>query len=151
MSWRTESSHMKTLTYTVHASREQAERWEAAAAVQGRMAIGAWLAATADAYLRELAKAGRPRPLAWYRGRFVTTLLDKDRQPYETDVPGIVSSHFGIFRGDNRGLGGQGCFRHSLVHLPTRRILGTLPLSAGLQGVGGRADHPPHRLGRIGP
>jgi hypothetical protein len=79
VSYRAASSHMKTLTYTVHASREQAERWEAAAAVQGRMAIGAWLAATADAYLRELAKAGRPRPLAWYRGRFVATLLDKDR------------------------------------------------------------------------
>ena len=142
---------MKSVTYTVHASREQAERWEAAAAVQGRMCVSAWLAATADAYLRELAKAGRPRPLAWYRGRFLATLLDKDRQPYEAEVPGVVCSHFGIFRGDNRGIGPAGVlpsFPRPPAHPPHRR---DASLPAGLQGARGGAAHPPHRLGRIGP
>jgi len=62
MSWADyPSRYEKTRTYTVPASEDQAERWEAAAAVQGRcMVVGTWLAETADAYLQELAKAGRP-------------------------------------------------------------------------------------------
>lgn len=121
---------MTTISYTVHASRDQAERWEMAAAAQGRMAIGPWLASTADAYLRQLAKAGRPMPLAWYRERFPVITFDTTTRPATTEeiiVPGAISGPFGIFRGDSRGPCCEGGYRHSLVHLPSHRIIATLP------------------------
>jgi hypothetical protein len=132
---RSEKRH----TYTVHADDDQAERWEAAAAVQGRgMVVGTWLAETADAYLRELAKAGRPLPLSWYRGRFRVVLTDSDKRPpvsREEEVAGMVSEHFGIFRGDSRGPGPAGCARYALVHRPTRRIIGTLAQQQGCKAL----------------
>jgi hypothetical protein len=122
---------VKRHSYTVRADDDQAERWEAAAAVQGRgMVVASWLADTADAYLCELAKSGRSMPLAWYRGRFFVVLTDSDKRPpvsREEEVAGMMSEHFGIFRGDSRGPGPAGCGRHSLVHRPTRRIIDTLP------------------------
>lgn len=121
---------MTTITYTVHASRDQAERWEMAAAAHGRMAIGPWLASTADAFLREMAKAGRPSPLAWYRERFPVITADTSVYPpadFEITVPGRVSGPFGIFRGDARGPCCEGGYRYSLIHLPSHRIIATLP------------------------
>jgi hypothetical protein len=131
VSWdKRPTRHMLTRTYTVHASEDQAERWEAAAAVQGRMVVGSWLSQTADAFLREMAGAGRPMPLAWYRGSFRVLVSDALVRVHATteeiDVRGMVSGHFGIFRGDRRGPGGPACFRHSLVHIPSRHIIGTL-------------------------
>jgi hypothetical protein len=120
----------KKHTYTVHADDDQAERWEVAAAVQGRgLVVASWLAEVADAYLRELAKSGRSIPLSWHRGRFRMVFVDSDQRPpvsREEEVAGMVSEHFGIFRGDARGSGPAGCARHSLVHRPTGRIIGTL-------------------------
>lgn len=118
---------MTTRSYSVRATLEQAEHWEAAAVAQGRMTVGSWLAQTADAYLRELAKAGRPLPLAWFRSTFyVNVHIPETPEPRDIQVRGVESACFGIFRGDNRGPGCGGCFRHTLVHVPTRRILATL-------------------------
>lgn len=131
MSWADHPTRFEpTRSYMVRTSEEQAERWEAAAAVQGRMTVAEWLAKTADAYLCELAKAGRPLPLAWSPGRFRVVLTDRDKRPpvsQEEEVAGMVSDHFGIYRGDSRGPGPAGCCRYSLVHRPTRRIIDTLP------------------------
>jgi hypothetical protein len=132
MVWpKMESRHTPTLSYTVPASREQGERWQAAAAVQGERSVGTWLAVTADAHLRELARSGRATPLLWSRDRFPVTITDTSRRPEvvaDVEVWGVVSGSFGVFRGSGRGAGPPGCGEHSLMHLPTRRIIATLPL-----------------------
>ncbi len=50
-------------TYTVTARPDQAERWEAAAAVDGRGAVGSWLAESADDHVRERARKHLPPAL----------------------------------------------------------------------------------------
>jgi hypothetical protein len=45
----------------------------------------------------------------------------------EVEVGGLVSGPFGIFRGSGRGEGAPGCSRYSIAHLPTRRVIATLP------------------------
>jgi hypothetical protein len=139
MSWSASPSRgLKALSYTVQASQEQADRWEAAAAVQNRGAVGDWLAETADAYLRELVNAGRPLPLAWYPGRFRVVFVDSDERPPALrgeEVAGMVSEHFAIFRGDSRGPGPAGCGRYSLVHRPTGRIIKTLSQRQGCKAL----------------
>ena len=125
-----ESRHTPTLSYSVPASREQGERWEAAAAVQGER-VGTWLAVTADAHLRELARSGRATPLSWLNDRFPVTITDTSRRPEvvaDVEVWGLISGPFGVFRGSGRGTGAPGCGEHSLAHLPTRRVIATLPL-----------------------
>jgi hypothetical protein len=80
---------------------------------------------------RELARSGRATPLLWDRGRFLVRLTDTSRWPEtvaDVEVPGFVSGPFGIFRGSGRGAGAPGSGEHSLAHLPTRRIIATLPL-----------------------
>ncbi|MBW8877888.1 MAG: hypothetical protein JF614_23230 [Acidobacteria bacterium] len=119
-----------TTTYTVTARREQAERWEAAAG-EVSLPVCVWLGETADAYLRELVRAGRAAPLSWYQGSFRVLITDTTARPEvarETEVRGPIGDHFGIFRGNGRGVGEPGCFCYSLVHRPTRRIIATLPL-----------------------
>jgi hypothetical protein len=119
-----------TQSYTVEVTRERAERWEAAA-VERCMAVPSWLADTADAHVRELARSGRATPLLWDRGRFLVRLTDTSRRPEvvaDVEVPGFVSGPFGIFRGSGRGAGAPGSGEHSLAHLSTRRIIATLPL-----------------------
>jgi hypothetical protein len=119
-----------TRSYTVKVTPEQAERWEAAA-TERCMAVPSWLAETADAHVRELARSGRATPLLWDRGRFLVRLTDTSRRPEivaDVEVPGFVSRPFGIFRGSGRGTGAPGSGEHSLAHLPTRRIIATLPL-----------------------
>ncbi len=125
------SRYAKTKTVTVPADREQIERWEAAAAVEGYRSVGCWLARTADAALRELARSGRPAPLPWFRDRFRVLVTDTSVRPEvarEIQVRGEVSGSFGIFRGDRKGLREPGCCRHSLVHRPSRLIIDTLPI-----------------------
>ena len=120
----------KAVSFTVDADREQAERWEAAAANRG-VEVSSWLADTADAHVRELARSGRATPLLWDRGRFLVRLTDTTRRPEivaDVEVPGLVSRPFGIFRGSGRGTGAPGSGEHSLTHLSTRRIVATLPL-----------------------
>lgn len=131
MGWPAMQSRFdKTVSFTVDADREQAERWGEAAA-ERCMPIASWLADTADAQLRERARSGRATPLLWDRGRFLVRLTDTSRSPEvvaDVEVPGLVSRPFGIFRGTARGGGAPGCGEHTLTHLPTRRTIATLPL-----------------------
>jgi hypothetical protein len=129
--WQPLPSRFDTVeSYTVKAHREQVDQWGAAAA-ERCMAVSSWLADTADVHLRELARSGRATPLLWDRGRFLVRLTDTTRRPEivaDVEVPGFVSGPFGIFRGSGRGTGAPGSGEHSLAHLPTRRIIATLPL-----------------------
>ena len=75
MSWPGPPSKPDTTSYTVTAGREQVARWEAAAG-EGRLSVGSWLAVTADTYLRELVRVGRAvvsvmstLKLPWYQDR----------------------------------------------------------------------------------
>jgi hypothetical protein len=123
MGWpRMPSRFDKTHTFTVPADEGQAARWEAVAALQGQ-SVESWLADIADRYLKVLARMGRQPSLPWRTTYFRVLLGDR-----EFEVRGIASDYFGIFRGDHRGLGEPASGRHSLVHLPCRRILKTLPL-----------------------
>lgn len=114
-------AELKTASFTVRASMEQSRRWKMAAEAEGFAAAGQWLASAADAYLKVRARAGRPIPLAWRRGSFPVILEDE-----ESTLRGWLSPPFGIFRGTAEGRLYLGCHRHSLVHLPTRRIIATL-------------------------
>jgi hypothetical protein len=120
----------KAVSYTVDANHEQADRWREAA-TERCMPVSSWLADTADAHVRELARSGRTTPLLWDRGRFLVRLTDTTRNPSvaaDVEVPGLISRPFGIFRGTARGLGAPGSGTHTLTHLPTGRTIATLPL-----------------------
>jgi hypothetical protein len=128
----------KAVSFTVDADREQADRWGEAAA-ERCMPIAPWLAHAADAHLRERARTGRATPLLWDRGRFLVRLTDTTRRPEivaDVEVRGFTSGPFGVFRGSGRGLGSPGCGEHSLAHLPTRRIIATLPLRKSCMALG---------------
>jgi hypothetical protein len=117
-------------SFTVDADPERAELWRVAAA-ERCMSVPSWLADTADAHLRELARSGRARPLLWDRGRFLVRLTDTSRSPSvaaDVEVPGLISRPFGIYRGTTRGGGAPGSGTHTLAHLPTHRTIATLPL-----------------------
>jgi hypothetical protein len=129
MGWWT-APRTDTRSYAVEVTRDQAERWEAAAA-ERCMSVPSWLADTADAHLRELARSGRAKPLPWDRGRFLVRLTDTTRSPWvaaDVEVPGLVSRPFGIYRGTTRGVGAPGSGTHTLAHIPTGRTIATLPL-----------------------
>jgi hypothetical protein len=120
----------KVVSFTVAADRDQADRWGAAAA-EKCMEVASWLADMADAHLRERARTGQAPPLFWFRDRFLVTVTDITRHPEivsEVSVQGFISGPFGVFRGSGRGVGAPGSGEHSLAHLPTRRIIATLPL-----------------------
>jgi hypothetical protein len=111
---------VKTATFTVHASSEQAVRWNRAAQGEGFRSAGTWLAAAADAYLRVRAKAGQPLPLAWHYGVFTARLMDgRDLQ-----VRGMVSPPFGVFQGTSHGPDRNKL--RTLVHLPSGKVIATL-------------------------
>jgi hypothetical protein len=122
--------HSDRESFTVDADRERAELWRVAAA-ERCMSVPSWLADTADAHLRELARTGRATPLSWDRGRFRVRLTDTSRSPSvaaDVEVPGLVSRAFGIYRGTTRGVGAPGSGTHTLAHIPTGRTIATLPL-----------------------
>jgi hypothetical protein len=128
MFWNNGPSRFEKVTsFTVPADREQVERWQAAAQVQGQGSVSTWLAETADAYLREVTKAGNPLPLKWYGYRF-RVLIEPNgvKEPYEIGVRGRESGPFGVFRGSRQGPENGPGASFSLVHLPTRRIIATL-------------------------
>ena len=113
---------MKTASFTVRATTEQALRWNRAAEAEGHRSAGTRLACAADAYLKVRAKAGMPLPLAWRRfGRFLVRLESGE----EVTMRGPVSPPFGCFRGDSEGSKPHGLL-YSLVYLPERRIVATL-------------------------
>jgi hypothetical protein len=116
---------VKTAAFTVHASPEQAIRWNQVSQADGHRSAGTWLAMAADAYLRLRMKSGLPIPLSWQRfGRFRVILMDGS----EIEVRGITSPPFGIFQGSSTGPNRNNNPR-TLVHLPTRRIIATLRTS----------------------
>ncbi|HEY0557448.1 MAG TPA: hypothetical protein VGG20_24545 [Thermoanaerobaculia bacterium] len=112
---------MKIATFTVHATEKQSLRWKRAAEGEAFASVGSWLAAAADAYMDARARAGRPIPLAWRKGRFRVMLEDR-----EAEVPGFVSAPFGAFRGAAAGRGLPSCHRYTLVYVPAGRILATM-------------------------
>ena len=113
---------MKTASFTLRATMAQSIRWKQAADAEGFASVGSWAAGRAlDAYLEGLRRAGRPIPLAWHRGA-VRVALDG----HEVTLRGFASPPFGIFRGTSEGPLYKGCGRHTLVHLPSRRIIATM-------------------------
>jgi hypothetical protein len=123
--------YTQSVTLTLCAFPPQADKWRAAAAVHGYSVEG-WLTTVADAAAREVARnRGKAKPLYWRRDYFVVSIMDRSARPEtraDYRVQGEISGCFGIFRGDGNGEGEPGCCRHSIVHLPSRRIIGTLPL-----------------------
>lgn len=111
---------MKTASYTVRASLPQAQRWNREAEGEGYPSTGAWIAAAVDAYLKVRARAGRPLPLSWRRGR-VRVLLETG----EATLKGHISPPFGAFRGSSAGAAPTGD-HYTLTHLPTARVIATL-------------------------
>jgi hypothetical protein len=114
---------VKVATFTVRADVHQSARWKQAAEAEGFPSVGAWAALALDAYLEARARAGRPIPLAWRRGRFPVTLEGGQ----EVTVPGFLSPPFAAYRGtENAPAPYLGRHRHTLVHLPNGRIIATL-------------------------
>jgi hypothetical protein len=134
---------VKTASFTVRATTEQAARWNRAAEAEGHRSAGTWLAAAADAYLKVRAKAGLPLPLAWRHGRLTVRLDDGE----EHDIRGWVAPPFALFHGSPQGPVPQGSTHvYSLVFLPDRRIVATFrtaahckALAAELAGVWARS------------
>jgi hypothetical protein len=123
--------YTQSVTIEVRAFPPQADKWRAAAAVHGYSVEG-WLTVVADKAAREVARnRGKARPLYWRRDYFIVSLMDRSVRPEvraDWRMSGEVSGYFGIFRGDGDGPGAPGCGRFSIVHLPSRRIIDTLPL-----------------------
>jgi len=115
-------NRLRTATFTVHGTTAQSARWKQAAEAEGFPSAGAWLAAAADAYLKARARAGAPIPLAWRLGRFKVRLEDGS----EELVNGHLSPPFASFRGGSGGPAPRGFNVHSLVFLPSGRILATV-------------------------
>jgi len=114
---------VKVASFTVHATAEQSRRWKMATEAEGHRAVGSWLAAAADCYLKARARAGLPIPLAWHRRRFSVRLGDGEL----ITVKGHVSPPFASFAGTEDGPAEYcGRRRHVLVHLPDGKIIATM-------------------------
>jgi hypothetical protein len=114
---------VKVATFTVHADVRQSARWKQAAEGEGFASVGAWLARAADAYLKARARAGMPIPLAWRRGRFRVELQGGE----VVEIYGQISPPFGSFCGTSDGPSSYtGRHRHTLVYVPSGRILATM-------------------------
>lgn len=118
---------MKVASFTVRATEAQSIRWKQAADAEGHRSAGTWLAAAADAYLKVRARAGRPIPLAWRRGRFSVLLFEG-----EATVQGFTSEPFHAFRGSFKGPAPTGD-HYSLVH--DGRIVATLRTYAQVRAL----------------
>ncbi|MEA2691632.1 MAG: hypothetical protein QOJ16_1019 [Acidobacteriota bacterium] len=120
---------LRVASFTVRATQEQVTRWNRAASGEGHRAVGTWLAAAADAYLRVRATAGAPVPLAWHRGAFRVTLEDGSTPT----LRGSISDPFGLYRGTAAGpVHGKS---YVLVYLPSARIVATLRSAAHCKGL----------------
>ena len=117
------AGRLKVASFTVHASALQSARWKQAAEGEGFPSVGGWLAAAADAYLKVRARAGLPVPLAWRKGIFRVELEGSESMP----VRGHLSPPFGIFAGvPGEPARYPGRKQHTLVYVPSRRVLATL-------------------------
>lgn len=105
-------------TFTVRATREQAERWQAAAEYEGARTVSAWLAQLASARLRDLGRWVPRMPLHWRRATF--RVLERPHgEEVAREVEGLVAGPFGIHKD------AQGSFH--VVHVPTGCHLIALP------------------------
>jgi hypothetical protein len=134
---------VKVASFTVRATMPQSVRWKQASEGEGFASVGSWASRALDAYLEARTRAGRPIPLAWHKGA-VRVVLDGS----EVTLRGFASPPFGIFRGTAEGPLYKGCGRHTLVHLPSRRIIATLrthrqcrALAAELAPIFARDEH----------
>jgi hypothetical protein len=113
---------MKTASFTVKGTKEQAARWNRASQAEGYASAGAWMAEAVDRYLMARVRAGRPLPLAWCRGRFTVRFQGK-----EVTISGYISPPFASTAGTEEG---PACYagrrRHILVFMPDSRIIATL-------------------------
>lgn len=106
-------ARLKVTSFTVAASQEQAEHWQAAAQYEGARSVGVWLAALAGARVRQLGKLVPRSPLCWRRATF-RILKNGEMEPRQ--VRGIVAGPFGIARSQSPGW-------WNLAHVPTGRVL----------------------------
>ena len=114
---------MKVATYTVRASQAQAISWNRAAAGEGYVSTGAWIAAAVDAYLKVRARAGLPIPLAWRLGSF-SVWLDGGEL---VTVKGRLSPPFGSYAGTAAEPSTYASrHRYTLVYIPDSRVIATL-------------------------
>lgn len=115
----------KMTTVTVHASRQQAQRWGGAAQYDGAPSVGAWLATLATERLRYLGRFVPRLALRWRRGYFsVMERPGGSGEPQPRQVSGLVAGPFGIHK-DPRDC--PPAVFH-LVHVPTGAHLVELPL-----------------------
>ena len=113
--------NLRTASFTVRATTEQALRFNRAAQAEGYASTGAWLGTAADAYLKMRARAGLPLPLVWGKGRVRVDLEDGST----VDLKGWRARPFGFYRGNPSGPGLKGRHAFTLVYLPDRRPLAT--------------------------
>lgn len=111
---------LKTASFTVRGSMEQSVRWKRASNAEGFASVGAWAAPALDAYLKARARAGRPLPLYWRRGRFTVHLVDGGT----LEIPGAVSPPFAYYQGSAYGLNRNK--PRTLVSLADGRVIATL-------------------------
>jgi hypothetical protein len=110
--------------FTVVATMEQSIRWKQVAQAAGRQ-VGTWIAEAADAYIAGTAPKPTTPPeyfttlRTWHRGQFLV-LLAAGR---EVEVEGMTSHPFGYFKGS--ATGPSAVAGRVLVHLPTRRMIGS--------------------------
>ena len=117
---------MRSVTFTVRAFPDQAERWEAAARIQSGASVGEWLGKVADAYLQNVTRSGNPLPLMWHHCWFRVQMQHETwKEPRAIEVSGRCSGPFAVFRGSWRGLADPPHPCYSLVHKPTARVIAT--------------------------
>ena len=113
---------MKTASFHVRATTEQAALWNRAAQAEGHRSAGTWLAAAADSYLKVRARAGLPLPLAWRKGRLSVALSTGEA----VEVWGKVAPPFGYYPGtDARLYPGFGKRYFTLLYMPSAKLIAT--------------------------
>jgi hypothetical protein len=112
---------MKVASFTVRATMQQSIRWKQVAEAEGFASVGSWAALALDAYLKARARAGRPLPLSWHRGRFSVRLDGGET----VSVRGHVSPPFFTYRGTGDGPDPTSK-HHTLIHQPDGRLIATL-------------------------
>jgi hypothetical protein len=94
---------LKTASFTLHATMAQSIAWKRAAEAEGFASVGGWATLALDAYLKARARAGRPIPLAWRRGRFRVRLDSGETVSLAGHIsPPLSKFHTLIFQPDGR-------------------------------------------------
>ena len=124
---------MKTTAFTVRADSRQAAIWQRWAAAEGFDAVGRWLSAAADSYVKARVKAGLPLPLSWRSGTFHAILATGEL----VTVRGKLAPPYGYFEGSEQGpTFGIGKRRFTLVHMPSKAIVATLRYAGDCKSLG---------------